>query len=86
MTRYDDAETEGITERTEYDYQQEVEEEELETSLLSCSVWDDICTALYETRFTAPLFALLGVFLAYHVTIAPYRVDVADIGSKTTCF
>lgn len=67
---------------TEYDYQMELEEEEIEYKLNTCSIWDDILTAMYESRFTAPLFALLGMFLAYHVTIAPYRVSVADVAGN----
>lgn len=66
-------------EMTEYDYQKEIEEEEMLYKLNTCSIWDDILSALYESRYTAPLFALLGVFLAYHVTIAPYQVSVADV-------
>lgn len=40
------------------------------------SWWDDILTALHEARLAAPFVALLAFFLAYQLTIAPYRVTV----------
>ena len=63
--------------RTEEEEIEEVEKKE-EQRFLNCSVWEDVLLAFYESRFAAPLVALFGIFLAYHITIAPYRVDVAD--------
>lgn len=40
------------------------------------SVWDDLCMALYDVRYLAPLVAIFATFLAYHITIAPYRVHI----------
>lgn len=45
---------------------------------LNATVLDDFKQALYEVRYIAPILALLGIILAYHLTIAPYRTKVLD--------
>lgn len=47
---------------------------------LDNSVFQDFINALYEVRLTAPLVVLLGIFLAYHLTIAPYQNHVINSG------
>jgi hypothetical protein len=50
---------------------------------LNATVWGDLRNAVYESRFIAPIIALFGLLLAYHITIAPYRVNVVDdVGHK----
>ena len=48
---------------------------------LNATVWSDLWQALYDVRLSAPICAFLGLLLAYHLTIAPYRTNVLD---KTT--
>lgn len=45
---------------------------------LNATVFDDFKQALYEVRYVAPILALLGIVLAYHLTIAPYRTRTLD--------
>ena len=40
---------------------------------LNATVWEDLFQSLYDVRMVAPFFALLGMLLTYHLTIAPYR-------------
>lgn len=56
------------------------EEDELEEQekYLNNTVFQDLMLALYEVRYSAPFVVLLGVFLAYHLTIAPYQSHVID--------
>lgn len=54
-------------------------EAEFTDKYLNSTVWGDLAQALYDVRLTAPLFVLLGVFLAYHLTIAPYRTHIIDV-------
>ena len=41
---------------------------------LNATIWEDLFQSLYDVRMVAPFFALLGILLTYHLTIAPYRV------------
>lgn len=60
----------------------EDDNEELADSmkLLKNTFFDDILLAVYEARFAAPLVALLGIIIAYQITIAPYKVQIVKDG------
>ena len=45
--------------------------------------WEDLWSAIYDVRLSAPFVALLAFFLAYQLTIAPYRVTI-DSGVQTS--
>jgi uncharacterized membrane protein len=49
---------------------------ELEKLKKHQTLYDEILYAFYESRFLAPLVAIIGVFLAYQLTIAPHQVYV----------
>jgi hypothetical protein len=51
---------------------------------LNATVYSDFKQAIYDSRFAAPIIALLGVLLAYHLTIAPYRFNMLDREDMTT--
>jgi hypothetical protein len=53
------------------------DDEQIE-KFLNRTMLQDIASALYEIRITGPLVALLGIFLAYHLTISPYQIDIVD--------
>ena len=53
-------------------------DDELIEKHLSATFWGDIKQSFYDARFTAPIIALLGVLLAYHLTVAPYRMNILD--------
>ena len=61
---------------------QEEEEDDLSKEdqkiLTSCGLFDDLFIVLSEVKLIAPFVALIAFFLAYHLTIAPYRVTVED--------
>jgi ABC-type Fe3+ transport system permease subunit len=52
------------------------EDEESLLKLCNVSIWEDLWNSVYDARFAGPLVALLGVIIAFHITIAPYRVHV----------
>ena len=71
----------GIPKEDDHDQGDEQDEEdalEEQEKYLNNTVFQDLMLALYEVRFSAPLVVLLGVFLAYHITIAPYQSHVID--------
>jgi hypothetical protein len=37
---------------------------------------DDLITAIYEVRLTAPFVVLIAALAAYQLLIAPYRIEV----------
>lgn len=45
---------------------------------LNATVLDDFKQALYDVRYVAPILALLGILVAYHLTIAPFRTRIVD--------
>lgn len=45
---------------------------------LDATMWSDLKKSFWDSRFAAPIFALLGFLLAYHLTIAPYRTNPVD--------
>ena len=57
-----------------------VTEDEIIDSYLNRTMWDDFIQALYDVRLSAPLFAFMGIFLAYHLTIAPYQTHSFETG------
>lgn len=44
------------------------EDEELKTSM-----WEDVCDAVYESRYVSVLALLVALYCGYSVTIAPYQ-------------
>lgn len=52
------------------------EDEESIRKFCAGTSWDDFLLALYDVRIAAPIVAIIAMFLAYHITIAPYRVHV----------
>lgn len=51
------------------------DQDELELEkLLKQTFLDEILSALYDSRYIAPIVALIAIFLAYHLTIAPHQV------------
>lgn len=44
-----------------------------ELELLTNSFFQNLWTAFSNARYASPLFALIGIFVAYLVTIAPYH-------------
>ncbi len=52
------------------------DEREYQELMKRNSLFDEITFALYESRFMAPIIALLGILLAYHLTIAPHQTYV----------
>lgn len=46
--------------------------------LKSRGFWDDVYLSISGVKLVAPFVALLAFLLAYHLTIAPYRVTVDD--------
>ncbi|KAJ1400125.1 hypothetical protein B484DRAFT_244092 [Ochromonadaceae sp. CCMP2298] len=46
-----------------------------------CTMWGDLKLAVYDVRLSAPIIALLGMLLAYHITIAPYRHNIVGGGN-----
>mmetsp|Transcript_14656 Transcript_14656/g.32916 ORF Transcript_14656/g.32916 Transcript_14656/m.32916 type:complete len:309 (-) Transcript_14656:83-1009(-) len=44
-------------------------------------MWGDLKLAVYDVRLSAPIIALLGMLLAYHITIAPYRHNIVGGGN-----
>lgn len=61
---------------TGHDNDDEKDVDRLYNLLCQSSIWDDLCMALYDVRYLAPLVAIFATFLAYHITIAPYRVHI----------
>ena len=53
-------------------------EEEVEEDVLNLSIVSELLRALYEARFLGPALALLGLFVSYQLTIAPYQQTLAD--------
>jgi hypothetical protein len=51
---------------------------------LNATVYSDFKQAVYDSRFAAPIIALLGILLAYHLTVAPYRFNMLDRADVTT--
>jgi len=51
---------------------------------MDVTVFDDIIAAFINSRYMAPLVALFGIFLAYHITIAPYQTHVDSTNSPMT--
>lgn len=57
--------------------QDSADEEKVHRSICNATVLDDLFTAVYEVRVSAPFVALLSLLLGYYLTIAPYRTDSA---------
>ena len=45
---------------------------------LNATVWSDLKQSVYDVRYMIPIIALLGILLAYQMTIAPYRTNIVD--------
>jgi hypothetical protein len=59
-----------------FDDDEDEEDMKLLEKLRKTTAWDDFLQAIYDVRLAAPVIAILSIFLAYHLTIAPYRVNV----------
>ena len=51
------------------------EELSLKSPLGIWSFYEDIKVSIFDARYTAPIVAVLGIILAYQVTIAPYQTE-----------
>jgi hypothetical protein len=52
----------------------ELDQDELEIEkLLKQSLLDEIIAAVYDSRYLATVVALIAIFFAYHLTIAPHH-------------
>ena len=69
---------------TDEDFDEDNEEydENFVNEQMSKTVWDDFMQALYDVRLSAPFIALLGILLAYHLTIAPYQTTNMEVSDN----
>lgn len=59
-----------------YFEEEDEDDEKLFEKLRKTTAWDDFLQAVYDVRLAAPVVAILAILLAYHLTIAPYRVKI----------
>lgn len=65
-------------ERGRFETESDIDGEDEGSILKLCntSIWEDLWGSLYDARFAGPFVALLGIIIAFHITIAPFRAHV----------
>jgi uncharacterized membrane protein len=76
ISKQHEEEYQPLLEPLEIQKERDLDEIELEKLRKHQTIYDELLYAFYESRFLAPLVAIIGVFLAYQLTVAPHQVYV----------